>query len=721
MKVVDELNRVAQGLSDMPHEVLGMHPVSGGILVRTLQPGVVACEVVDCGTAKVHPMKRNRGFFESRILQDGPFPYRLRVKGRDGRILEIEDPYRFSATVNQEELSSFMDKGDPWIYNKMGPRPLEVEGVQGWSFSVWSPRARAVSLVHFPKFDPAVMHPMRRIGSTGVWEIFLPEIALGSKYKFHVRTVEGEILEKADPMALFSEGPPHNASIVYDLRGFSWKDQDWMERRNRDWGEAPMSVYEVHPGSWRRPGTSYRELAIELGDYVQETGFTHVEFMPLNEHPFVESWGYQVTGYYGPNHRFGNPHDLMHLVDEFHNRGIGVIIDWVPAHFPKDAFGLGCFDGGHLYEYEEEWKREHRDWGTWVFDYGKPQVCSFLMGSAIAWLDRYHVDGLRVDAVASMLYLDYSRGNDWEPNKLGGNENLEAIQFLQQVNAAVRKYFPGTITIAEESTAYPNVTPAQPGESLGFHFKWNLGWMHDVLQFFQAPPSRRCDFHDQLIHCRDYHFAEDFIQVFSHDEVVHEKKPLLLKMAAGDDLATKAADLRTLFVLLWGWPGKKTLFMGGEFGQLREWSATGILQWELLEDDLHQGLWELIHDLNQIYVQDSSLARTDPQPHAFQWLDSRDSEHSTLSFLRWGYADGEVYLFAFNFGPEECCRTFGVPNPGVWTPLLHSSAPRYGGTLGRLPESRIAQDEKAHGQPHSINLDLPAFSAQVWRSFTQEE
>ena len=621
------------------------------------------------------------------------------------------DNFRFPPSVKEEDLFDFLNDGDPWIFKKMGPRPFNLDGTQGWSFSLWAPRASAVTLNFFPPYASAISHAMRPIASTGVWEIFIPHLSTGIKYKFQIQTKDGEFLEKGDPMAVYSEGPPNNASILYDLHGFNWQDTDWFSEINADWGSVPISIYEVHLGSWLRRGMSYRELAPVLGDYLQDMGFTHVQFLPLNEHPLVESWGYQITGYYGPCHRFGNPHDLMHLVCELHRRQIGVIIDWVPAHFPKDGFALGWFDGNHLYEYEEEWKREHRDWGTWVFDYAKPQVRSFLMGSALAWLDRFHMDGLRVDAVASMLYLDYSRGEDWEPNKYGGRENLEAIHFLKQTNTAVRRFFPRAITIAEESTAFPHVTTAQPGESLGFHFKWNLGWMHDVLQFFETPPAKRPASLDKLIHCRNYQFTEDFIQVFSHDEVVHEKKSLIMKMAGGETLDTKASDLRSLFVLLWGWPGKKTLFMGGEFGQIAEWAVNSSLQWELLESSIHQGLQQLVRDLNHIYITESTVHETDSLAEAFKFLDLDDDSGNLLAFLRRGNLPGEVKLFAFNFGASCQTKLFGVPEKGSWKVEINSSSTLYGGTLCEDQCATVVAGTDR--PPYSIELDLPAFSAQI--------
>jgi len=616
----------------------------------------------------------------------------------------------------EADLASFQIDCDPWIYRKLGAQKIGQAGNKlGWSFAVWAPAAQSVDLVIYPLYDPPLEFPLKKVGVSGVWQFSVGNLPVGTRYKFRLVASNGSSSLKADPYAQFSEGPPNNASILYDTGEFLWTDADWLNQRDQDWREKPISVYEVHLGSWRRKGVNYRQLADELCRYLVDMGFSHVEFLPLNEHPLVESWGYQCTGYYGPCHRYGYPHDLMYLVNHLHRHGIGVILDWVPAHFPKDEFSIGYFDGTHLYECAEEWKREHRDWGTWVFDYEKPQVQSFLMGSALAWLDRYHIDGLRVDAVASMLYLDYSRGNDWKPNKFGGNENLEAINFIQKTNAAVRQHFPGVLMIAEESTAYPNVTEAQSGDSLGFHFKWNLGWMHDVLEFFECPVSQRPKRFSQLLHCREYHYFENFLQVFSHDEVVHEKRSLLLKMGAGDDLGVKAADLRTLLVLFWGWAGKKTLFMGGEFGQVGEWAVNDVLQWHLLEDPLHEGIQCLVRELNQLYVHELTTAQTDSQPEAFQWVDTSDSQGLTLSFLRWGRSEGETLLYAFNFGSADCVREIAVPECGEWSLEVDTESVCFGGRA--LSNSLVYNAERKddlHIQ-YTLNTQLSAHSAQIWR------
>ena len=712
---IKEIRRLKNGLCSQPHAVLGMHPLpDSGVVVRVLQPGVCQCTLLQLdGDRREFTMTRDEDVFTVEIPDQDFFPYRLRLEDAAGTIREVEDPYRFLPTVSDELLHDFNIYGDPLIYKKAGVRKMTHQAVQGWSFSVWAPKAYSVYLVFYPAFDPPVSYCMRSIGSTGVWEIFLPDAPLGIRYKFHIRTQGGDILNKTDPMALLSEGPPNHAAILTDLDDYEWKDQDWMNSRDQNWLNQPMSIYEVHLGSWMENARNYRDAAEKLGEYVEKMGFTHVEFLPLNEHPLVESWGYQVTGYYGICHRFGTPQDFMYLVDCLHQRGIGVIMDWVPAHFPKDAFALEWFDGGRLYEYGDAWKREHQDWGTYVFDYGRPEVRSFLIGSALAWLDRFHIDGLRVDAVASMLYLDYSRGRNWVPNIHGGNENLEAIGFIKQANAAVRKHFPGAVMIAEESTAFGHVTDRHnPEHSLGFHFKWNMGWMHDILEFFKTPPAWRKDKYGMLLHCRDYQYAENFVQVFSHDEVVHGKLSLLNKMEAGWDIPTQASDLRTLYTMMWMWPGKKTLFMGQEFGQTKEWNVNAFLQWDLLQYEVHQGLQSLVADLNRLYAKDSTLAKTETQPEAFKWLDISDGANVTISFLRWGYDVDEIYIVALNFGTMERKRDAHVPKSGWWTPLLDSNLKKYGGQLDQLPES---QESRKVGKENLITLELRPFSAQIWK------
>ena len=711
----EELSRLQQGLCAQPHAVLGMHPTDGGVVARTIQPGAKGCSLVEIGKeGDGIEMARDGEVFSVEIPGREVFPYRLSVEYPEGKAKELEDPYRFLPTVEEGDMHDFNVYGDPFIYRKAGPRKMVNQGVEGWSLSVWAPKARTVYLVLYPEYDPPVSYCMRSTGSTGIWEIFMPGLPDGTRYKFHIRTQGGDVLDKADPMALFSEGPMNNASILVDLEKYDWGDKDWMESRPTEWLDQPVSIYEVHLGSWMEGAETYRDIAEKLGGYAQKLGFTHVEFLPLNEHPLLESWGYQVTGYYGVTHRYGDPMDFMFLVDSLHQRGIGVIMDWVPAHFPKDAFALEWFDGGRLDEYGDEWKREHRDWGTYVFDYGRPQVRGFLLGSAMSWLDRFHIDGLRVDAVASMLYLDYSRGSEWVPNIHGSNENLEAIGFLKQANHEVRKHFPGAMMIAEESTAFGHVTPRHNAEhSLNFHFKWNMGWMHDMLKFFQTPPADRKHHFGAVVHCRDYQYAENFVLVFSHDEVVHGKSSLINKMEAGWDIPAQAADLKTLYTLMWLWPGKKTLFMGSEFGQTLEWNVNGFLQWDLLQYEVHQGIQELVADLNHFYVQKSTLAKTEAEPEAFQWIDLADWEHITISCLRWGHRKEEVYLCSINFGTYPRERELEVPMEGTWKPVLSSAEKKYGGHLESMPESLTSVKDKS-GKKNLVKMYMHPFSAQIW-------
>ena len=714
-EINEELSRLQEGLCAQPHGVLGMHPTNGGLIARTMQPGAKACTLMEQGKdGERFKMTGKADVFSVEIPDRDIFPYKLLVEYPDGKSKEIEDPYRFLPTVAEGDMYDFNVYGDPFIYRKAGPRKLVNQDVEGWSFSVWAPKARSVYLVLYPEYDPPVSYCMRSTGSTGIWEIFMPGLPEGTRYKFHIRTPEGDVLDKADPMAVFSEGPMNNASILVDLEKYQWGDQDWMDSRPEDWLDKPVSIYEVHLGSWMEGAGTYKDIADKLADYVQKLGFTHVEFLPLNEHPLLESWGYQVTGYYGVTHRYGNPLDFMYLVDTLHQRGIGVIMDWVPAHFPKDAFALEWFDGGRLYEYGDEWKREHRDWGTYVFDYGRPQVRGFLLGSAMSWFDRFHIDGLRVDAVASMLYLDYSRGADWVPNIHGSNENLEAIGFLKQANHLVRKHFPSAMMIAEESTAFGHVTPRNNKEhTLNFHFKWNMGWMHDMLKFFQTPPGERKHHFGAVVHCRDYQYSENFIQVFSHDEVVHGKSSLINKMEGGWDIPTQASDLKTLYTLMWLWPGKKTLFMGSEFGQTLEWNVNGFLQWDLLQYNVHQGIQNLVADLNQFYTKQSTLAKTEVEPEAFQWIDLADWEHITISCLRWGFRKEEVYLCSINFGQFPRERELEVPMAGNWKPVLSTADKKYGGHLDSIPESLEGTKDKS-GKKNLVKMYMHPFSAQIW-------
>jgi 1,4-alpha-glucan branching enzyme len=598
-------------------------------------------------------------------------------------------------------------------YDKLGAHRGEQDGMQGVFFRVWAPNAAAVSVFgDFNDWDPARDPLVQRGDTTGIWECFVPRLTQGTHYKYRVVSRQGESFDKSDPYAVRSEVPPRTASVVWEL-DYVWEDADWVRQRAAHNALAgPMSVYEVHLGSWRRnpDGTflGYREIAHQLGDYVQHMGFTHVELMPVMEHPFYGSWGYQVTGFFAPTARYGTPQDFMYLVDHLHQRGIGVILDWVPSHFPQDGHGLTYFDGTYLYEHADRRQGYHPEWGSYIFNYGRAEVRDFLGSSGLFWLDHYHADGLRVDAVASMLYLDYSRkAGEWIPNRYGGNENLEAIAFLRTLNETVYRDYPEAQTIAEESTAWPLVSRPTYRGGLGFGLKWNMGWMHDTLAYFAQDPIYRKFHHDKLTFSILYAFSENFLLPLSHDEVVYGKGSLLAKMP-GDDWQ-KFANLRLLLGYMWGHPGKKLLFMGGELGQRGEWQHDGALEWGLLEQPMHQGVQRWVRDLNTFYRGERALYEQDFSAHGFEWVDCCDTEASVVSFLRKGSAaEHDVVLVVCNFTPvvRENYRV-GVPRAGAWRECLNSDAPLYGGSaqgnLGGVQSVPLP----AHGRYHSLNLRLP--------------
>jgi 1,4-alpha-glucan branching enzyme len=570
---------------------------------------------------------------------------------------------------------------------------------------VWAPGARGVRISGDFNGWNSVAYPMRVLGSSGVWELFIPGVGNGTKYKYDILGADGVWRGKADPMAQHTEHPPATASVVY-TSDYDWADGDWCRKRSQtNWLKAPMSTYEVHLGSWRE-GLSYKELAEQLVDYVNESGFTHVEFLPVMEHPFGGSWGYQVTSYFAPTSRFGSPDEFRYLVDRLHQAGIGVIVDWVPGHFPKDEWALARFDGTALYEHEDPRRGEQLDWGTYIFNFGRREVRNFLVANACYWLEEFHVDGLRVDAVASMLYLDYSRKEgEWLPNQFGGRENLDAIEFLQEMNATAYKRVPGVITIAEESTAWPGVSRPTYLGGLGFGFKWNMGWMHDTLEYVSKPPVYRQWHHHQLTFSLVYAFSENFVLPLSHDEVVHGKGSLLGKMPG--DRWQQLANLRALFAFMWAHPGKQLLFMGSEFGQESEWSEARSLDWWLLDLPDHRGVWQLIRDLNAAYKQHPALWTMDSEGAGFQWIDANDAEGNVLSFLRWG-EDGSAVACVANFAgtPHENYRV-GLPFAGEWREIVNTDADIYAGSgVGNMGAVN-AVEETWHGQPASATLRVP--------------
>jgi 1,4-alpha-glucan branching enzyme len=711
-----------------------MHTASSqenqGLVVRAFLGDAEKCELVPQGKgAPVGELPLERlhesGFFELFIPgAHEVFPYQLRITRHNGGQSQAHDPYAFLPTLGELDLHLFNEGTHARIYEKLGSHPCVHDGVAGTAFAVWAPMARRVSVVgDFNAWDGRY-HMMRTLGASGVWEIFIPGVYSGARYKYEILGPnEPAPFLKSDPYAVRFEPPPHNASIVCSLGGYTWQDAAWLaQRAAADWQRKPISVYELHLGSWKcvpeeggRP-LNYRELASQLPAYLTGMGFTHVELMPPAEHPFDGSWGYQVTGFYAPTQRFGTPHDFMSLVDALHAAGIGVIVDWVPAHFPRDTFALEAFDGTHLYEHADPRQGAHLDWGTLIFNYGRHEVRAFLTGSALAWLDRFHVDGLRVDAVASMLYLDYSRKEgEWIPNCHGGRENLEAIHFLRHTNELVHQHFPGALMIAEESTSFAGVTRPVHEGGLGFDLKWNMGWMHDTLKYLSKDPLYRKWHHNLLTFGMLYQYSEKFVQVFSHDEVVHGKGSMLNKMPQ-PDISGRAQNLRAFYALMWAWPGKKTLFMGNEFGQYAEWKYDQSLDWHLLRHPPHEGLRLLVRDLNKLYREDEALASNEQFPGGFQWLEANDADNSVLTFLRLCDAGGPAWVIAVNFTPVERSYRIGVPYDGQWHEAINTDAPAYGGHgAGNLGSVTADTGFAWNNQPHSLHARLPSMSTLIFR------
>lgn len=619
---------------------------------------------------------------------------------------------RYTTLFTDFDIYLFKEGNHFQLYNKLGSHIIEVEGTRGTYFAVWAPNAEKVYVMGDFNGWSKHSHPLQvRWDGSGVWEGFVPGVDRGTKYKYYIVSKYGYHLEKGDPYAFFWETPPGTASIVWDLE-YKWNDDEWMKNR-RNSLNCPWSIYEVHLGSWRRVPEqgnrflTYREMAQWLPQYVKEMGFTHVEFLPVMEHPFYGSWGYQVTGYFAPTSRYGTPQDFMYLIDKLHQNGIGVILDWVPSHFPDDAHGLCFFDGTYLYEHQDPKKGYHPHWHSYIFNYGRNEVRAFLISSAIFWLEKYHIDALRVDAVASMLYLDYGRGpGEWIPNKYGGKENLEAIDFLRTLNKTVYEKFPDTQTIAEESTAWPLVTRPTYLGGLGFGMKWNMGWMHDTLNYFSKDPIYRKYHHNELSFSIWYAFSENFVLPLSHDEVTYGKGSLLGKMPG--DVWQKFANLRLLFGYMFAHPGKKLIFMGGEFGQWNEWYHETSLDWHLLENPLHRGVQKWVKDLNYLYRTEPALYELDFEPDGFEWIDFSDSLQSVISFLRKGRNPNDLILVVCNFTPVPRFNyKIGVPKQGYWKEILNSDSALYGGSNCGNMGGVETVSESSHGRPYSVSLTLP--------------
>jgi 1,4-alpha-glucan branching enzyme len=715
-----EFERLVAGTHHDPHSVLGPHPHEGGVTVRTLRP-LADSVVVELADGVLVPLSHEQDGVWVCVLPTPKVPdYRVRVTYGDGIEHVLDDPYRFLPTLGEIDLHLIGEGRHEELWNVLGAHVREYSGpmgpVRGTSFAVWAPNARTVRLVgDFNQWDGSVL-PMRSLGSSGVWELFVPDVNEGNRYKFEILGSDGSRRAKADPMARAAEQPPATASVVTST-AYAWQDSDWMTTRAAtNPHNGPMSVYEVHLGSWRQ-GETYRGLAEHLVNYVKDLGFTHIELMPVMEHPYGPSWGYQVTGYFAPTSRFGSPDDFRYFVDTMHRNGIGVLLDWVPAHFPKDEFALARFDGQALYEHPDPRRGDHPEWGTHVFDFGRPQVRNFLVANAVYWLEVFHLDGLRVDAVASMLYLDYSREDgEWLPNIYGGRENLEAVQLLQETNATVYKRTPGVVTIAEESTSWSGVTRPTHLGGLGFGLKWNMGWMHDSLEYISHEPVHRQYHHHQVTFSMVYAWSENFVLPVSHDEVVHGKGSLLHKMPG--DRWQQLANVRAYLAYQWSHPGKQLIFMGSEFAQESEWADERSLDWWLLDQPAHYGIHALVKDLNSVYRAHPALWELDSVADGFAWIDANDAAGNTFSFLRCGMAgaDGQRPTVAsvvnFSGGPHYSFR-LGLPRPGRWNEILNTDSEKYGGSgVGNLG-SVVAEDVPWHGQPYSALLTVPPLGA-VW-------
>ena len=742
----EQVNQIVYNLHHDPFEILGRHPYeqNGKIeswIVRAYLPNVDAAWVVCPEERTEYPMQsmHNPHFFVCVVQNPKLANYQLRIKEGDSERV-IYDPYDFrSPKLTDLDIHLFAEGNHHRIYEKLGAHPTKIDGVEGVYFALWAPNARNVSVLgDFNSWDGR-KHQMRR-GGNGIWELFVPELTYGASYKYEVKNWEGHIYEKSDPYGFQQEVRPKTASIVADLDSYEWNDAEWMKkRRQSDPLAKPISVYEFHLGSWMHGSASeptkllsgesepviatewkqdarflsYYELADKLIPYVKELGYTHIEMLPVAEHPFDGSWGYQVTGYYAPTSRFGNPEDFMYFVDRCHENGIGVIVDWVPGHFPKDGHGLAFFDGTHLYEHADPRKGEHKEWGTLVFNYNRNEVRNFLVANALFWFDKYHIDGIRVDAVASMLYLNYCRKDgEWVANDYGGCENLEAANFLRQVNSLLFSYFPGTLSIAEESTSWPMVSwPTYTG-GLGFNLKWNMGWMHDMLDYFHMDPWFRQFHQNNLTFSMWYHHTENYMLALSHDEIVHGKSNIIGKMP-GDEWQ-KFANVRCLFGFMFTHPGKKTMFMSMEFGQWSEWNVWKDLEWDLLQYHSHKALTKFFRDLHGVYKSEPALYTQDFEEAGFQWLDCSDNRHSVVAFIRRGTNPEEFVVTVCNFTPQPHSHyRVGVPELGFYTEIFNSDARQYGGSnMGNLG-GKWTDEWSFHEQPYSLDLCLPPLGVLV--------
>lgn len=721
----NELKKIVDSEHYNPHNFLGMHqeilnskPL---VIVRCFLPRAQKVSVIDTNLKK-YPMEKidDAGVFQVNIGNKKIFDYQLEVTDYDGNTQKIFDPYSFEPVISNFDLFLFGEGNHYKIFDKLGAHPLQIKNVSGVNFAVWAPNAKRVSVIgDFNNWDGR-QNPMRARKNSGVWELFIPGLKNFDKYKFEIKTQENYILKKSDPYGNFAQLRPDNASVIFDINKYKWNDATWRSLRTKNPPTSgPINIYEVHLGSWKRiveednRFLTYREFADEIVPYIKKMNYTHIELMPIAEHPFDGSWGYQVTGYYAVTSRYGTPEDFMYLVDKCHQNNIGVILDWVPAHFPKDEHGLARFDGTALYEHSDPRMGEHPDWGTLIFNYGRCEVKNFLIANALFWIEKFHIDGLRVDAVASMIYLDYSKKEgQWLPNKFGGNENLDAIEFMKHMNSVICGKYPEILMIAEESTAWPGVSRPVEQNGLGFNLKWNMGWMNDFLTYMQKDPIHRKFHHNNLTFSMIYAYTENFILVLSHDEVVHGKGSLISKMPG--DLWQKFANLRVAFGFMIGHPGKKLSFMGNEFAQFDEWNENKSLDWHLLNFESHEKFQTYIKDLNEIYCNEKTLSYDDFTNNGFEWIDCNDSDRSVVSFMRKGKNPNDIIIFVCNFTPVPLLtHRIGVPFPGIYKEILNSDDLKYGG--GGIVNSNIIQSEKIewNWRQNSIGLKIPPLGVSI--------
>jgi len=725
-----EVERLVGGESHDPHAILGAHPFDGGktpgVVIRAMHPDAQSAEIrFDDGGSLEMKRIHSGGLFAAAVRgRSWPISYKVRFAFADGGVWEHRDPYAFMPTLGDIDIYLHGEGTHRRLYERLGAHPRIEGGHGGVAFAVWAPNARRVSVIgDFNGWDGR-LHPMRMMGNSGIWELFIPDIGPGAKYKYEIKAPDGTLRLKTDPYAFFMEGPPDCASIVWETGQYEWRDAAWMKERGlKEPRRSPMAIYEVHLGSWMRTEDgrwlSYRELGSRLVEHAKKFGITHIELLPVAEHPFDGSWGYQVTGYFAATNRFGTPDDFKYFVDICHQNGIGVILDWVPAHFPKDDYSLRWFDGTALYEHLDPRQAEHRDWGTLIFNFGRHEVRNFLLASALFWLDEYHIDALRVDAVASMVYLDYSREEgEWVPNRYGGKENLHAIDFIRRLNEAVYAQFPGCFTIAEESTSWQGVTLPTYLGGLGFGFKWNMGWMHDTLEYFSKEPVHRSYHHNQLTFSMLYAYSENFVLPLSHDEVVHGKKSLLGKMP-GDEWQ-KFAALRLLMAYMYTHPGKKLFFMGTETAPEHEWNHDRGLDWDRHSHPLRKGLQVFMSDLGRLYLEDASLWEWDSEPRGFSWIDCQDWRQSVVSYLR---SCSRGYLVCiFNMTPVVRHNyRVGVPEAGRYRERINTDSELYGGSNVGNGGSMQTEPVEFHGYSQSLSLTLPPLGCLILAPEPAEE